>query len=206
MELANVDIIKILGYGLSGFAFLLVFLAFMLLRKEQDKPEPRKMIVQTIWMFMGLCLTLSLVVGLLSIPIINSNNEKEKAIAKLTSNLSVNRKADSIDASLDKLSIRLAQLQKIDTNSIVAAEKDIAGSFTEIEDELNTNQPDNKDALQKVQTTKAQVTQDLGKLKDPNQNKDTLKAAMARIQIRTNAVKMLSFPIKPLVDPEAKTP
>lgn len=61
------DVVKVLGYGLSGFAFLLMFFAFMLLRQviSKDK-ETNNMIFKSIWGFMGLSLIMTLCIGLFS--------------------------------------------------------------------------------------------------------------------------------------------
>ena len=61
------DILKVLGYGLSGFAFLLMFFAFLLLRqiinKEKNTPT---MVIKSIWGFMGLSFVMTLLIGLFS--------------------------------------------------------------------------------------------------------------------------------------------
>lgn len=60
------DFVKILGYGLSGFAFLLMFFAYMLLRQVINKSTQNKMIIRSIWAFMGLSFLLTITIGVFS--------------------------------------------------------------------------------------------------------------------------------------------
>ena len=60
------DFVKILGYGLSGFAFLLMFFAYMLLRQVISKSTQSQMIFKSIWGFMGLSFILTIVIGIFS--------------------------------------------------------------------------------------------------------------------------------------------
>jgi hypothetical protein len=60
------DFVKILGYGLSGFAFLLMFFAYMLLRQVINKSSQSGMIFKSIWGFMGLSFILTIVIGIFS--------------------------------------------------------------------------------------------------------------------------------------------
>jgi len=79
----NIDILKILGIGLSGFCFLLVLLTFFLLRAEQKREaDPRPLIITMIWRFMIMVTFLVIVVGLISLPVFSDNNRKETQIAE----------------------------------------------------------------------------------------------------------------------------
>src|SRR5678815_3995390 len=60
------DFVKILGYGLSGFAFLLMFFAYMLLRQVISKSTQNQMIFKSIWAFMGLSCLLNICIGVFS--------------------------------------------------------------------------------------------------------------------------------------------
>ena len=56
----NLDIVvDILKIGLSGFVFLLIFLAFRLLRKEQNIDNPRPIILKKISQFMRISVALA---------------------------------------------------------------------------------------------------------------------------------------------------
>ena len=63
----NLDIVvKILKIGLSGFVFLLVFMAFRLLRKEQNVDTPRPIFLKKISQFMWISVVLVIIVGVFS--------------------------------------------------------------------------------------------------------------------------------------------
>jgi hypothetical protein len=55
----NMDVIKILGYGIIGLGFLLALMAFNLLSKEQKKDEPNEKILASINRFMMFSIALS---------------------------------------------------------------------------------------------------------------------------------------------------
>jgi hypothetical protein len=61
--LANLDVLKILGYGLSGLGFLLMYLAYRLLDKLSDKEKPSQSIISSINRFIVICLLMTIVVG-----------------------------------------------------------------------------------------------------------------------------------------------
>jgi hypothetical protein len=59
------DVVKILGVGIAGLAFLLAVLAFWLLQKEQEKKQPNRSILRSIYVFEGFAICLS-IIGLAS--------------------------------------------------------------------------------------------------------------------------------------------
>ena len=59
----NLPIIEILKVGLSGLVFLIAFLGYRLLRKEQEKEVPRDKILRTVLAFMLMCFIVALMVG-----------------------------------------------------------------------------------------------------------------------------------------------
>lgn len=62
--LSTDDIVKILGTGISGLAFLFVALSYLLLRKEQDREgEPRGEMLHNINRFTWTTLIFALLVG-----------------------------------------------------------------------------------------------------------------------------------------------
>jgi hypothetical protein len=63
--LPDIDVVKILGYGVLGLGFLLALLAYRLLSKEQGKPTPSTDAFRAIYVFMGFSLALC-VLGLVS--------------------------------------------------------------------------------------------------------------------------------------------
>ncbi len=195
MKLESFDVVKILGYGLSGFAFLLVFLAFMLLRKEQDKPEPRKLIIQTIQMFMGLCLILSLAVGIISVPISSNNSQLQGYIQDGSKISSTGNMAEK---TADKL---VSNVSSMDPNGtlISDAEKSIIGNFEDAKTVIAENRPDDTVSINTVNKTSAMVHADFVKLKRPNQHPDTIKAAASRIQLNSRKIKAVALPLAEFV-------
>jgi hypothetical protein len=76
---SNIDIVKILGYGLSGFAFLLLFMAYNLIHTEQKRDgNPRGGIIKLIIAFMSLDIIAIVVVGILGIPALRDNQMLNK--------------------------------------------------------------------------------------------------------------------------------
>src|SRR5271155_6009933 len=63
--LADMDVVKILGYGVLGLGFLLALLAYRLLSKEQGKQAPSPDAFRAIYVFMGFSLVLC-ILGLVS--------------------------------------------------------------------------------------------------------------------------------------------
>jgi hypothetical protein len=61
--LANLDVVKILGYGLSGLGFLLMYLAYRLLDKLSNQANPSQLIISAINRYVVICLTMTIVVG-----------------------------------------------------------------------------------------------------------------------------------------------
>lgn len=62
--LSNLNVVEILRLGLAGLCFLLSLLAFWLIHLEQTRPgNPRKRILQAIYIFMALNLLASVLVG-----------------------------------------------------------------------------------------------------------------------------------------------
>lgn len=83
----NLDVLKILGYGMSGFSFLLVLLTFFLLRAEQKREqEPRPLIIKMIWRFMLMTIFMVLVNGFISLPLFNQNAKLHESVTQLSNN------------------------------------------------------------------------------------------------------------------------
>ena len=56
----TLNIVKLLSYGAIGLGCILAILAYLLLREEQKQASPRKSILNSIYVFMGFSLALSL--------------------------------------------------------------------------------------------------------------------------------------------------
>ncbi|MFT3705952.1 MAG: hypothetical protein QM802_26535 [Agriterribacter sp.] len=59
----GMDIVKILGVGLSGFGFLLMFLAYRLIRSIIALPHTNPLVVKTINRYMLVCFVMTIAVG-----------------------------------------------------------------------------------------------------------------------------------------------
>ncbi len=57
------NIVEILKLGISGFAFLLAYMGYRLLRNEQSKAKPNTKTLGMIWRFLWLSVVLAIVVG-----------------------------------------------------------------------------------------------------------------------------------------------
>ena len=57
--LENLNVLEILRLGFVGIAFLLAGLAYLLLRREQERAEPRAGMLRPIYVFMGFALVLA---------------------------------------------------------------------------------------------------------------------------------------------------
>lgn len=195
--LESIDVVKVLGYGLSGFAFLLVFLAFMLLRKEQEQNQPRKLIVQTIQMFMGLCLILSVVVGVLTVPVMSDNSKKANQIASYQTNGRIAEHLGNNDSNLMELVSKINE-DSADKKAILIAQAEALKNIEAVTDELEKSQPDNKEAIEKVSATKNAIATDFSKISTAGQHEDTVKAALQRIQMNNRKVRSLAI-FSPLI-------
>jgi hypothetical protein len=60
----NFDIVRILGIGLSGFGFLLMYLAYRLINRLVGIDSPNTLIVSTINRYMMICFIMTVTVGL----------------------------------------------------------------------------------------------------------------------------------------------
>lgn len=72
----NLNVTEILGIGISGFAFLLVLMAFYLIFQEQKREgEPRKGIMKMIYNFMLINVGVMIFVGFLGLKNIGENKK-----------------------------------------------------------------------------------------------------------------------------------
>ena len=72
----NVDIFKLLGYGLLGLAAFFAIASVYLIEKLSKIAKPNKELLKIMRLFMILSLASLVVVGLFSIPGLSSSNEK----------------------------------------------------------------------------------------------------------------------------------
>jgi len=79
---------KLLSYGVSGFALLMIGFTYYLMRNELKRDLPRHIAIKTIWMFMGLVILSTVVVGFFSLPLADKNDELNEEVNGLTTDVS----------------------------------------------------------------------------------------------------------------------
>ncbi len=141
------DVLKVLGYGLSGFAFLLMFFAFMLLRqiinKEQNTPA---MVIKSIWGFMGLSFLMTICIGIFSFFV--SDYKKETLAENKSTIQDQHQKIDIIATDHKRDSVLQEALEK--------------GSFKDAEDfkKVDEKQQPMLDSLEKKLDHSSATTDD----------------------------------------------
>jgi hypothetical protein len=182
-------IVKILGFGISGLSFLLVFMAFLLLRKEQDKPQPRNMILKTIWMFMGLCLIMSAAVGIFSLMEIQLAS---KAKAETAQALEVKK---HIGAASDSISSVL-NADTIDRDKLLAISTDLKEGLSHMDTLATLSEPASENTAATKQVRLA-LERDIDVIQKPDQNADTLRSALTRIRIQSKVLQSRTVKLQP---------
>lgn len=106
----NLDVVKILSYGASGLSFLLMFLAYNIIRKEQDRRNPRQKILNTVYVYMLFTLLNMVVVGVVGVPTLRDNqllSEKTTALKlenyKVNSLYEIQRSTQELEQNADNL-------------------------------------------------------------------------------------------------------
>ncbi len=79
---------KLLSYGVSGFALLMIGFTYYLMRSELKRDLPRHIAIKTIWMFMGLVIVSTVVVGFFSLPLADKNEALNEEVNGLTTDMS----------------------------------------------------------------------------------------------------------------------
>jgi hypothetical protein len=144
--LKNLDFIGILSIGLSGFGFLLIFMAFFLIYKEQSRSgDPRSGILSTIKFFMGINIANIVIVGILGLLTFQQNRTLKDTNKTLADAGEVNEaeiKLLNDGKKLDSLVIQNLNPQTPDVNTAVAAEA--IESFTQSLDTLQAKSQNTK--------------------------------------------------------------
>ncbi|CAM1340424.1 hypothetical protein [Tenacibaculum amylolyticum] len=103
---------KLLSYGISGFALIMIVLTYRLLQAELKREAPRPIATKTIGMFMGLVLIATVVVGFFSVPIANKNDQLSTEVNDLTINISkLLQMLTKYETTINKLSYKIEKLQ-----------------------------------------------------------------------------------------------
>ncbi len=104
---------KLLSYGISGFALLMIGLTFYLMKTELKRDLPRHIAIKTIWMFMGLVILATVVVGFFSVPLADKNEELNKEVTSLTADMSqLMIMVSKYEFALNDLAFKLENMSK----------------------------------------------------------------------------------------------
>ena len=123
----NLDIYKILGYGISGFAIILSILAYNLLKSEQNrKGQVRPEMLKSIRQFLFSNIGLVVIVGGLSLPVFNKNKE----LKQTNENLEIG-KSSSDSLLLVMIKNKLEQLESQNHNIESEVPKEIVSEVKE---------------------------------------------------------------------------
>ncbi len=183
MEILNkLDFVQILSIGISGFGFLLILLAFLLIYREQNRPqEPRKGIISTIRYFMALNFLSVVVVGFFGLPLI-SKNEKlkdENALTKTmltvrANELQVVQNANDFDQLIDT-----AKTSSLSTEQIAKADAYVQ-SLDSLVGNYSTTDSVKADSLNKF---KIIISDQVDRLKSDTSSAVTKNKALERINL-----------------------
>ncbi|MBX2914407.1 MAG: hypothetical protein KF856_03935 [Cyclobacteriaceae bacterium] len=171
--LKNLDFVQILSIGISGFGFLLILLAFLLISKEQARAgEPRAGILSTIRYFMGINLVSVIVVGIISLPSISKNGSLKQELALTTKELQITQTVNAFDKFIDTVSsANLNQNQTRQVETYVNVLDSIARSYT-------TDEAPKADSIQTVRNV---IAEQLATIKSDTSSLQTRRMAIEKI-------------------------
>lgn len=113
----GLDVIKILGYGLSGLSLLLMILAFGLLQKIIKIRHPDPSVLSLVKYFLSITVLVLIVVGVFSIPILSRDNALTSDNDQLTTKTKVLLLAEELHSKLDDIQQTTDQ-HEIQTKSV----------------------------------------------------------------------------------------
>ncbi|WP_130733936.1 hypothetical protein [Flavobacterium sp. J27] len=191
----NLDVLKILGYGMTGFSFLLVLLTFFLLRAEQNKDqEPRPLIIKMIWRFMLMTVFMVVLNGFISLPLFNQNLKLQESVTQLSNgnNEEITKEIAQNTNDLENL----ITTPKNNEDSIRNAMQEIINKQNKALDSIKatlTIANSDKDRIIKIENLKKEMAinyqvllnpnTDKSKKMEANQNLKTLNIDLKRIAI-----------------------
>lgn len=179
------DFVKILGYGLSGFAFLLMFFAYMLLRQVISKQTQNTMIIKSIWGFMGLSFILTIVIGIFSYMTGDYKKkelvENEVTITKQQTGIEILTQSQTLDSLAKNVTVG-ADTAKVD-ETITKFENNITDLQSKL-DKVNATEEEKK----KVSELKEESTKTLDSLKRSDLSKETRMRLNYKILNQTNEI------------------
>jgi hypothetical protein len=186
------DFVKILGYGLSGFAFLLMFFAYMLLRQVITKQTQNKMIFKSIWGFMGLSFVLTIIIGIFSY--MTGDYKREELVRN---DETITKQKDGIDAltnsqALDSLIKNVAaDTAKTDTKNVDETIKKYEIIVANLQSKLNKVKATDAEK-KKVSDLEEQNKRALDSLKKPSLTREARLRLNNRILSQTNEISRIT--------------
>ncbi|HET6766745.1 MAG TPA: hypothetical protein VFH08_05085 [Chitinophagaceae bacterium] len=186
------DFVKILGYGLSGFAFLLMFFAYMLLRQAINKSTQNKMIIKSIWAFMGLSFLLTITIGVFSFI---TGDYKQKELANNEATIKTQQNGLEIlnaDQKLDSL-VKKGIVENMMNNPEKAEEAKRAHDkiIAELETRLDSSNATPEDK-RKFESLKGESVKTLDSLSKPDLSPETKTRLRNRYLFQTAEISKVS--------------
>lgn len=186
------DFVKILGYGLSGFAFLLMFFAYMLLRQVINKSTQNKMVIKSIWAFMGLSFLLTITIGVFSFI---TGDYKQKELANNEATIKTQQNGLEIlnaDQKLDSL-VKKAIAENMANNPEKAEETKQAYDkiISELESKLDSSNATAEDK-RKFESLKGETNKTLDSLSKPDLSPETKTRLRNKYLLQTGEISKVS--------------
>ncbi|MBK7233669.1 MAG: hypothetical protein IPH93_15750 [Saprospiraceae bacterium] len=176
----NLDIVKILGVGISGFGFLLMFMAYWLIKDWAKNPNPNPMVSKTINRYMNICLAMTVTVGVFTF------------ISSFYKNNIIEKQAIAIETKSDALNILTASQindQLVDSMIRNSSNEDVALVIHEQKPVLDTlskyiskqNDPQLDSQFNKYRESVVKLSDSLTMQNIGNEKFKTLKAQYIRL-------------------------
>ena len=186
------DFVKILGYGLSGFAFLLMFFAYMLLRQVINKSTQNKMIIKSIWAFMGLSFLLTITIGVFSFI---TGDYKQEALANNEATIKTQQNGLEIlnaDQKLDSL-VKKAAAENMSNSPEKVEETKMAYDkiIGELESKLDSSNATTEDK-RKFESLKGETNKTLDSLSKPDLSPETKLRLRNKFWLQTGEISKVS--------------
>ncbi|MBF02199.1 MAG: hypothetical protein CMP76_02770 [Flavobacterium sp.] len=191
----NLDVLKILGYGMSGFSFLLVLLTFFLLRAEQKREqEPRPLIIKMIWRFMLMTIFMVLVNGFISLPLFNQNAKLHESVTQLSNN-SNEEITKEIAQNTDEIE-DLISTPKTNEDSIQNAMQEIIDKQNKALDSIKatlTIANSTEERITEIDNLKQEMAVNYKVLLNPNVDKSTKMEANQNLKVLNTDLKRIAI-------------
>lgn len=162
----NLDVVKILGFGVIGLGLLLAILAFWLLQKEQSKSSPSAEILKSVKRFMIFSVVLCVIgVGAQLLDQSRASSDQINAVSELNSkNKKLNDEIEPKNASIATLS-SVVEKQDLQRQLLKSKLRDIdlailEKEFNELQSMLSNTDPAIRQRLQnEIKGLRSRVTE-----------------------------------------------